>query len=867
MTKKPFIAKNGIVSNGPTTNSLGTVTGNATLDLSTGNVFEHTPTDNTTFVFSNPPASGTGYSFDLKITGTGEITKGFDLANATYNNVTLDISAQTIDSYSVAFNATGTKMFVAELSTRPKKVFQYNLSTPFDINSATYDSEVFDLWSGQNIYSIKFSPDGTLFYALDTAGGVIYEHTLTTPYDLSTASETGYFFDFAVSGLSFNSDGSKAYYIDNSTKTVKQYSTVNPYSVNSSTYDSVSFNLSSQISGEPIDLYFNEDGTAFFVSDSSFSVQKIFQYNLSTPFDLTTASYSNISYSVASLTTYLYGFTFSPTGQNFYFASVSYSGDVSTVYQFTSGESFAPSITYPNSVEWLDASAPADPADGEVLQLEFSTTDGGTTYYGAKKGAAARDKLGTVTGDATLDLSTGNVFEYSPSVTSATLAFSNAPADTFNQFSLLVDGYTVLGNAWKISTASYVQSLSVQAKDTSVEAVFFKPDGTKMYVLGSAGDDVNEYSLPTAWDISTAVYVQNFSVASQDTTPRGLFFKTDGTAMYIIGDTGNTIDRFNLSTAWDISTAVYSTSVSVPESNPTGLFFREDGLKLYIIGYSGDTVREYNLSTAWDISSLSYVQAFSVSAQDTVPMDLFFSADGTKMFVAGYTDGDINSYALSTAWDISTAVYDENFSVDSQDDRPTGLFFKPDGGTMYVIGGNQDTIVEYSVGSVQNLSITFPESVSGADNFPELAEGQSAYITFTTNDAGSTYSSSSYINGIGYVTTSTLKKYTTSAYISGEYNTTISIDTSLRDTWIHKFPPSLFTYAFTNPPAEGEVGTFNLIITSDNSSTTINWPASVDWAGGTAPDAPGNGETDVFTFVTVDGGTTWYGFQAGDAMS
>lgn len=48
---------------------------------------------------------------------------------------------------------------------------------------------------------------------------------------------------------------------------------------------------------------------------------------------------------------------------------------------------------------------------------------------------------------------------------------------------------------------------------------------------------------------------------------------------------------------------------------------------------------------------------------------------------------------------------------------------------------------------------------------------------------------------------------------------------------------------------------------------TITWPASVEWSSGIAPVAPANGETDVYIFWTRDGGTIWYGFQAGDAMS
>ena len=48
---------------------------------------------------------------------------------------------------------------------------------------------------------------------------------------------------------------------------------------------------------------------------------------------------------------------------------------------------------------------------------------------------------------------------------------------------------------------------------------------------------------------------------------------------------------------------------------------------------------------------------------------------------------------------------------------------------------------------------------------------------------------------------------------------------------------------------------------------TVTWPSSVDWAGGTAPDAPASGETDLLVFWTRDGGTTWYGMLAIDAAA
>tara|TARA_R110002153_G_scaffold270596_4_gene437097 strand:- start:2158 stop:2892 length:735 start_codon:yes stop_codon:yes gene_type:complete len=74
------------------------------------------------------------------------------------------------------------------------------------------------------------------------------------------------------------------------------------------------------------------------------------------------------------------------------------------------------------------------------------------------------------------------------------------------------------------------------------------------------------------------------------------------------------------------------------------------------------------------------------------------------------------------------------------------------------------------------------------------------------------------------------------------------------------------TFTFSNPPATGTA--YGMVIKLTAGGThTITWPASVDWAGGTAPDAPASGETDVLCFITHDGGTTWYGFLAGDAVA
>ena len=99
--------------------------------------------------------------------------------------------------------------------------------------------------------------------------------------------------------------------------------------------------------------------------------------------------------------------------------------------------------------------------------------------------------------------------------------------------------------SWDLANAVYqgspINYFSVAGQEIISTGVFFKPDGLKMYVIGNSGDDVNEYNLSTAWDVTTASYLQNFSVAAQEITPTGVFFKPDGLKMYVIGNSSDAV--------------------------------------------------------------------------------------------------------------------------------------------------------------------------------------------------------------------------------------------------------------------------------------------------------------------------------------
>jgi DNA-binding beta-propeller fold protein YncE len=264
-----------------------------------------------------------------------------------------------------------------------------------------------------------------------------------------------------------------------------------------------------------------------------------------------------------------------------------------------------------------------------------------------------------------------------------------------------VNQYT-LSTAWDISTATFTTPTTdyLPVSGSFIEDLYLRADGLRAYVLFRATRSVFEYSLGTAWEIHTATYTQAFSIAAQETGARGLFFSPDGLNMYVSGTTGRDVNQYTLSTAWDISTASYVRvfSVNAQDRNPEGVFFSPDGLNMYVVGGRNRSIYQYVLSLAWNISTATYTQAFSVAAQESAPRGLFFSPDGLNMYMCGISGDDINQYTLSTAWDISTASYARLFDVAVEASDPVGLSFSPDGLNMYIASSSSIAIVAYGLG-------------------------------------------------------------------------------------------------------------------------------------------------------------------------
>ena len=224
-----------------------------------------------------------------------------------------------------------------------------------------------------------------------------------------------------------------------------------------------------------------------------------------------------------------------------------------------------------------------------------------------------------------------------------------------------------LSTAYDISSAGS-SSANFLVEDQVPVGLAFSTDGTKMYVVGFS-TWVRQYSLSTAFDLSTASYDNvYFGVGSQDTDPQDIIFNTAGTKMYMTGAQNDSVFQYSLSTAFDISTASYdsvSFSASSQDTSARSIAFNTDGTKMYLVGATNDSVFQYSLSTAFNVGTASYDSvSFSVSSQDTDPRDIRFNPAGTKMYIAG--DSTDTIYQYSTNLGGSGAAFDSEdvFSTD-----------------------------------------------------------------------------------------------------------------------------------------------------------------------------------------------------------
>ena len=336
--------------------------------------------------------------------------------------------------------------------------------------------------------------------------------------------------------------------------------------------------------------------------------------------------------------------------------------------------------------------------------------DGSYTYAATTDATDALDSGESATDTFVYTLSDGTRIT-TANLTITVLGANDAPVaqndtGTVNEDATLTVSNS--GNATSVTAATHDPSpLDVRSQDGHPVGLRFNDDGTKMFMVGGAGDDINEYALSTAFDVSTATYTRNYD-PSEENDPQGVAFNSDGTKMFIIGMDNNTIElhEYALSTAYDLSSVSHTTSTDLTSKLPSGsqdvlgygIDFNTAGTKFFFSGRTNNKIYEFTVSSGFDLTStVAYDSALDISSEATANQAFRFNNDGTKLFVVCSAADDVTEYTLTTGFDISTATHVGSLSVASQDNGPGGLAFNNDGTKMFVGGLRDYDINEYAL--------------------------------------------------------------------------------------------------------------------------------------------------------------------------
>ncbi len=581
---------------------------------------------------------------------------------ATTTGQTLTTSGQDGYLQGIAFSAYGHKLYF--IGDTNNKVYQYNLSTPWEITSASASVE-YQL-SNLTWRTLVLSEDGTKLYVGTTS--TLYQHTLTTPWEINTATAAEA--NIAASSLTsvyFSPDGLKLFLMQNST--IFRYSLSTAWNISTAGNSDQSLNISTGATN--VVMAISRDGLIIYVTgyDGGFS-----QIRLRTPWTFN----NELPYTMANGASFLTGATTSTTGPQTLFLSREgtriYSARTTAIYQ--------KQITYSNNNLWIYDTC----YDTTAANLAAAPTD---VYRNTAKQWSLLTASETV-----LNTLTSTITPVSATVGSATLSFDNTLDPVFETYDYVTITPSLAPN---VSTLSYA---SLSGTPTGVgsnngRGLKFSPDGTKLFVVQSNG--IFKYNLSSAWSITsipTAATTTTVSYPLNNITD--ITLSPDGTKLFTITTNPDTSSRvvvqYNLPSAWDISSFSSTTQLAIAGATSTlqGIDFSADGTRMFVIR-DGSSIATYTLSTPYTISTATVLNTFTLTNANT--LSLRFSLNGSKMYVLRASN--IDQYNLSTAWNPATATYIGTLSTSTQTVAANGLDIHIEGNKFYVMS-DSPTVYQYN---------------------------------------------------------------------------------------------------------------------------------------------------------------------------
>jgi len=242
----------------------------------------------------------------------------------------------------------------------------------------------------------------------------------------------------------------------------------------------------------------------------------------------------------------------------------------------------------------------------------------------------------------------------------------------------------------------------------------------------------------------------------------------------------------------------------------------------------------------------------------TITDDTVTLGDGAAVDTAIVFDGNAKDFHIALDDSVDKLVIGEGSTVGTNE-----ILSITDDTVTIGDGAAVDTYLNFD-GNAADFRIGIDDGTDKLEIGGGVAHGTAAGISMDVN--GDMTLGGGIVCSDEVVSRPELRDYAES-YNASSGSGTVTLDLTNGNVFQHTASGGNVTFAFSNPPGSGNAGSLTLKWIQDSSDRTITWPGAVDWAGGSAPDVTsGSAKVDIYTFFTVDGGTIWYGFQAGAEM-
>jgi len=210
-----------------------------------------------------------------------------------------------------------------------------------------------------------------------------------------------------------------------------------------------------------------------------------------------------------------------------------------------------------------------------------------------------------------------------------------------------------------ISTATKSGYKDLSNYVTRGHDIDFRPDGKVFYVEDRVQETVHQFSLSEPWNIETLNWEYTLDISSRHSAVRGIEFDPTGKIMFLLDTSLQEIQQYKLDEAWEISTATFEKATPISFSNPRGLTWNENGTSAYVMNASNGRITQYDMISLPDLVQLSspYNEKNNVSIPVNLKWEAFYNAEYYDVQIS--VSQDFNDIIVETGSDttsLSTTV-------------------------------------------------------------------------------------------------------------------------------------------------------------------------------------------------------------------